>query len=395
MKSEFVFTSESVTEGHPDKLCDQISDAIVDEYLRHDPFSRILAECAVANGVIFIAARFFSSASIDIPQVARQKIEEVGYIKEDFNAHDCTILTNFSELAEKDYSTADERSMSNKELNARPAKNYATVFGFACNQTHALMPLPVWAAHQLARRLSDVRKDNLLSYLLPDATTQVAIEYRKKKPYRAHSINIVAAHQSLNDKQLKELRNEIVEQVIAPVFEQENVHFDDNTKVFVNPDGPFVGGGPALHSGLTGRKNAIDLYGQYCRYSGAAISGKDPGRIDRTGNYIAHFAAKNIVAAGLAEECEVQLSYTMGQAEPVSIQVETFGTGKVPDDELAVRIKKHIDFRPSAVIGQFNLRYLPTESEDGFFQKLAAYGHVGRTDMPLPWEQTEVAELLK
>lgn len=197
-------------------------------------------------------------------------------------------------------------------------------------------------AHQLARRLSDVRKDNLLFYLLPDVTTQVAIEYRKKKPYRAHSINTVVAHQSLNEKQLKELRNEVVERVITPVFEQENVRFDDNTKVFVNPDGPFVGGGPVLHSGLTGRKNAIDLYRQYCRYSDAAVSGKDPGRIDRTGNYVTHFAAKSIVAAGLAEECEVQLSYIMSQAEPISIQVETFGAGKVPDDELTIRCYRTI-----------------------------------------------------
>lgn len=395
MKSDFVFTSESVTEGHPDKLCDVISDAIVDQFLQHDPYSRILAECAVANGVIFIAARFYSKASVDLPQVARQIIKQTGYTDDDFNDQDCTILTNFTELPAQEYSDIDERQFTDKQLSQRSAMNHATIFGFACKQTAGFMPLPIWLAHRLTKRLAVVSLAKELAYLRPDATVQVAIEYRKQKPYRVHSINIVASHQDLTESQLKAMRKDLIEHVIVPVVEQEDIHFDTKTNVFINPHGPFVGGGPAVHSGLTGRKNAVDLYGQYCRRSGASLSGKDPIRIDRIGNYQARYAAKNIVAAGLAEECEVQLSYTIGQCEPVSIQVETFGTGSVADDELVGRLKKSIDFRPAAIIANFDLRQLPSERADGFYQKLAVYGHVGRTDLDLPWEKTDKVELLK
>jgi S-adenosylmethionine synthetase len=395
MKSDFVFTSESVTEGHPDKLCDLISDAIVDQFLLHDPYSRIVAECAVANGVIFIAARFASGAAIDIPQIARQVIQRVGYVGEGFNAEDSTILTNFTELPSRLYSTVDERTLATKELDKRPATHHATVFGFACNQTETLMPMPIWIAHQLARALSDARVEKKLPYLLPDATIQVAIEYKKQKPYRVHSINMVTSHVELSETQFKDMRHDLTQQVIAPVIERENVHFDATANIFVNTEGLFVGGGPMVHSGLTGRKNAVDLYGQYCRRSGAALSGKDPSRIDRTGNYQARYAAKNIIAAKLAEECEVQLSYSIGQSSPVSIQVETFGTGKISDDDIVAKIKGSIDFRPAAIIANFNLRQLPADTKGGFYQKLASYGHVGRNDIEVPWELTDKAAALK
>lgn len=395
MKSEFVFTSESVTEGHPDKLCDQISDAIVDQFLQYDPYSRILAECAVANGVIFIAARFASTAAVDIPDVARRIINRVGYSGGDFNAQDCTILTNFTELPSSAHDTGDERELDNNGHNKYPAKHHATAFGFACTQTAELMPLPISLAHHLAQRLTAVRVDNSLPYLLPDATIQVAIEYKQQKPYRVHSINLVTSHQPLTELQAKTMQSDLIEQVFTPVIEQQDVRFDTRTKIFVNPEGPVIGGGPAQHSGLTGRKNAVDTYGQYSRSSGSALSGKDPTRIDRIGTYMARYAAKNIVAAGLAEQCEVQLSYTIGQAQPVSVQVETYGTGKLGEDDITARIQGQLDFRPSAIIAQFNLRQLPSMPASGFYQHLAAYGHVGRTEMELPWEKTDKAEALK
>ena len=395
MKSEFVFTSESVTEGHPDKLCDQISDAIVDQFLQYDPYSRILAECAVANGVIFIAARFASTAAVDIPDVARRIINRVGYSGGDFNAQDCTILTNFTELPSSAHDTSDERELDDKGHSKYPAKHHATAFGFACTQTAELMPLPISLAHHLAQRLTAVRVDNSLPYLLPDATIQVAIEYKQQKPYRVHSINLVTSHNPLTELQAKTMQSDLIEQVFTPVIEQQDVRFDTRTKIFVNPEGPVIGGGPAQHSGLTGRKNAVDTYGQYSRSSGSALSGKDPTRIDRIGTYMARYAAKNIVSAGLAEQCEVQLSYTIGQAKPVSVQVETYGTGKVGEDDIAARIQAHLDFRPSAIIAQFNLRQLPAMPASGFYQHLAAYGHVGRTELELPWEKTDKTEALK
>ncbi|KPJ95070.1 MAG: S-adenosylmethionine synthetase [Gammaproteobacteria bacterium SG8_11] len=395
MKSDFVFTSESVSAGHPDKLCDLISDAIVDKFLIADPYSRILAESAVANGVVFISARFVSKASVDIPQVARDVIQQINYTGTDFNANDCSILTNFSELPSEQYVAIDEANLAKKDYDKFPAKNHATIFGFACTQTRNLMPLPIHLAHGIVKQLDNLRLQNTLPYLLPDATAQVAIEYRKQKPYRVHSINLITAHEKLNESGLDSMREEIIEQVLKPVIEQETVRFDDKSHVYINPAGPITKGGPAVHSGLTGRKNATDTYGQYCRHSAAALSGKDPSRIDRTGNYIARYAAKNIVAAGMAEECEVQLSYTIEQSNPVSIQVETFGTGKLDDIKLAQLLQQHFDFRPAAIIAQFNLRHLPALTESGFYKKLASYGHFGRSELELPWEQTDKTEMLR
>jgi len=394
MKQDFIFISESVTEGHPDKLCDQISDAVIDQFLRDDPCSRAVVECAVATGVVFIAARYRSDAIVDIPHVARQVIGQVGYDQKDFNAKTSSIVTSFNELPHQEQ-VIDERAMDDVAIEAVTAKNQATVFGYACGHTAAFLPLPIWLAHKLARRLNAVRLTRALPYLRPDAKTQVGVEFRNRRPARIHSITLLAAHAPTGTPEPARMREDLLAHVIEPVFLDEPVRPDRNTKLFVNPDGPFNVGGPSVHSGLTGRKNAIDTYGEYSRHSGAALSGKDPLRVDRVGAYAARYAAKNVVAAGLADECEVQLSYTIGLARPVSIQVETLGTGKLPDGEIAARLETLFDFRPAGIVRQFNLRQLPALTPGGFYRKLAAYGHVGRMDIGLPWEMTDKAALLR
>lgn len=398
MKKDFMFTSESVTEGHPDKLCDQISDAIVDHFLRRDPFSQVVAECAVSTAVVFIAARFAADAIADFPKIARQAIKQIGYERPSFSAKTCSIVTSLQELPGSDYRYFDENQLSDQEIEQIPVKNQATVFGFACNQTPALMPLPIWLAHQLARRLTAVRCQNILPYLSPDGKIQVGIEYLARRPHRIHSITIIASQNEPSHSDgpdLKSLESDLREAVIKPVFEGEEILPDAHTRIFINPDGPLIIGGPAAHSGMTGRKTAIDTYGEYSRHSGAALSGKDPTRIDRIGAYAARYAAKNIVAAGLAEECEVQLSYSIGLSRPVSIQVETFGTGKITEEEIILLLEQHFDFRLAGIIKQFNLRGLPGLIKGGFYKKLAAYGHVGRTDLDLiPWEETDKVPIL-
>jgi S-adenosylmethionine synthetase len=256
------------------------------------------------------------------------------------------------------------------------------------------MPLPIWAAHKLARRLTSVRLQKILPYLSPDGKTQVGVEYRDRKPYRIHSISIVASQNKGGEPSLKQLGEDITEKVVQPAFHGDEIQPDAKTGIFINPDGPVIIGGPAIHSGLTGRKNAIDTYGEFARHSGAALSGKDPTRIDRVGAYAARYAAKNVVVAGLAGECEVQLSYSIGFAKPVSIQVQTFGTGRLPDEQIAALLAQHLDFRLAGIIKQFNLRYLPSTVKGGFYRKLAAYGHVGRMDIGLPWEVTDKAQML-
>lgn len=398
MKKDFMFTSESVTEGHPDKLCDQISDAVVDEFLKQDPSSSVIAECAVSTAVVFMAARFSSSATVDFPGLARSVISQAGYDQQDFNAKTCSIITSLQELAQRGVTHSDEREMMESEIDAVPARNQATVFGFACDQSPALMPLPIWLAHRLSRRLTSVRLQKILPYLSPDGKTQAGVEYRDGKPERIHSITVIAAQdkaESEGGASMARLEDDIRQAVIEPVFRDCGTAPDDHTRIFINPDGPLLVGGPSLHAGLTGRKNAIDTYGEYSRHSGAALSGKDPGRIDRIGAYAARYAAKNVVAAGIASECEVQLSYTIGLARPVSVQVETFGTGLVPDDAIASLICEHFDFRPAGIIRRFNLKRLPSIVKGGFYRKLAAYGHVGRLDIGLPWEMTDKAAALK
>lgn len=397
MKGNVLFTSESVTEGHPDKLCDQISDAVVDRFLQKDPFANVIAECAVSTAIVFMAARFSARENVDFQKIARRVISQCGYDQVTFNARTCSILTSIMELHVEEYPCRDERALSNEEIDRITVKNQATVFGFACNHTPALMPLPIWIAHKLAKRLTLARKEKLLSYLTPDGKIQVGVEYRDSRPERIHSITVIASQDKtpqLGGPDLKKLTDEIHQTVINPVFQDEEIAPDDNTRIFINPDGLFIIGGPSLHSGLTGRKGGVDTYGEYARQSGAALSGKGPLRIDRVGAYAARYAAKNVVAAGLADACEVQLSYTIGLARPVSIKVETFGTGTLSNDEIAVRINRHCDFRIAGIIKQFNLRFLPSMYKDGFYKKLAAYGHVGRTDMDLPWEKTDKIEAL-
>ncbi|WP_026100536.1 methionine adenosyltransferase [Fortiea contorta] len=389
MKKDFMFTSESVTEGHPDKLCDQISDAIVDRFLQQDQYARVITECAVSTGIVFIAARFEPNANVDFTNIARQVIEQVGYEQSEFNGKTCSILTSLRELSPEPHRLFKEANLTNAEIEQITVNNQATVFGFACNQTSAFMPLPIWLAHKLARQISHVRRHNILPYLTPDGKTQVGVEYRNRRPHRIHSITVIASQNKPSKPDLKQLQHDIKENVIYPIFADEDIKPDAQTRIFINPDGAFIKGGPAVHAGLTGRKNAIDTYGEYSKHSGSALSGKDPIRIDRIGAYAARYAAKNIVAAQLADECEVQLSYSIGLSRPVSIQVETFGTGKISDEEITAILDKHFDFRLAGIIKQFNLRNLPSQTEGGFYRKLAAYGHVGRMDLELPWEKID------
>ncbi|MES1023621.1 methionine adenosyltransferase [Gloeocapsa sp. BRSZ] len=391
MKQDFMFTSESVTEGHPDKLCDRISDAIVDRFLQQDPLARVITECAVSTAIVFIAARFEPNTNVDFTDIARQVIAQVGYDQPAFNAKTCSILTSLKELPCDRLYHFDENQLSDADIEQIPVKNQATVFGFACKQTSALMPLPIWLAHKLAKQLSSVKQ--ILPYLAPDGKVQVGVEYRDRKPDRIHSITIVAS-QNDTKPDLAQLQDDIRQTVIDRVFADEDIRPDPATRIFINPEGLFITGGPYVHAGLTGRKNAIDTYGEYSKHSGAALSGKDPIRIDRVGAYMARYAAKNIVAANLADECEVQLSYSIGLARPVSIQVETFGTGKISDTELTTLLAKHFDFRLAAIVRNFKLRFLPALTPGGFYTKLAAYGHVGRMDLHLPWEATDKVTVL-
>ncbi|MGC9967283.1 MAG: methionine adenosyltransferase [Syntrophobacteraceae bacterium] len=395
MKKNFMLTSESVTEGNPDKLCDIISDAIVDHFLEQDPYSRIIAECSIAASIVFIAARFASQAAFSLSEIARKVIWKVGYQGADFNPKTSSVLTSIKELPLDPVYRFDERKLTSAQMETIPAGNQVTTFGFACRQNDAFMPLPIWLAHKLSRRMAALSKDKTLSYLCPEAKTDVGVEYRDRKPARIHSITITASQKDPEKPELNKLRTDLREAVIDDVFRDEPVRPDGRTGIFINPEGVFHLGGPSVHSGLTGRKNAIDTYGDYSRHGGAALSGKDPLRIDRVGAYAARYAAKNLVAAGLADECEVQLSYSISRSRPESVQVETFGTGKVPDEELTSLLEKHFDFRLAAIVKDFQLRRRPAKSHGGFYQKLAVYGHVGRLDLDLPWEKTDKADLLK
>jgi S-adenosylmethionine synthetase len=388
-------TSESVTEGHPDKMCDQISDAIVDRFLESDFRSRIIAECAVSLSVVFIAARFASRAKVDFPSVARKVIRKIGYTDHEFDFKTCSILTSLKEMAPDQDTFFDEDELTDEDIERIAPTDQVTIMGFACNQTPTLMPLPIWLAHKLARSLSQVRYEHILPYLAPDGTTQVGVEYRDRRPFRIHSMTINCSQKDRAFPDMRVLRDDIRQRVIDAVFADEAIKPDNESRIFINPGGPLKMGGPSVHSGMTGRKMAIDTYGLYSRNSGSALSGKDPLRIDRVAAYAARYAAKNVVAAGLAEECEVLLSYAIGLARPVSIQIETRGTGTVPEAEIALRVKKHFDFRLGGIVKQFNLRRLPSLSQGGFYRKLAAYGHFGRTDLDLPWERTDKSELLK
>ncbi len=387
-----MFTSESVTEGHPDKLCDQISDAIVDHFLERDPNARVRVECAVSSAIVFIAGSFASSAKVDFSHVARRVITQIGYDQPDFNAKTCSILNIPQELPPNRHHTLHKEG-ANEGKKQIPVRNQATVFGFASDQTPEYMPMPIWLARQLTRRLSIARLGQTLPYLTPDGSAQVGVEYRNRKPYRIHSITIVASQREDDGPDLRSLHRDIHGAVIEPAFEDEEIRPDRKTKIFINPDGIFLGG-PSYHSGLTGRKNSVDTYGEYSRHSGNALSGKEPVRTHRAGSYAARYAAKNVVAAGLASECEITVSYAIGLTKPVSVQAETFGTGKMPDDKITDLVRRTFDFRLAEIGRNFNLKHLPSMNPGGFYQSLAAFGHFGRTDMDLPWEKADkVAEL--
>ena len=374
-----------------------MSDAIVDRFLKQDPNSSIVAECAVSSGVMFISAHYASQARLDIPEVARQVIRDVGYTKDVFDADACTIMTSFMNHTATDYRPLDLDKMDDADLSRITAKHQVTVFGYACDQTKALMPLPIWLAHRLADTLdSDADVGKKLPYLLPDGKSQVGIEFENGQPNRIHSITLVASQSDESAVDPVRLRSDLIDLVIEPVLKKENFQADGKTQIFVNPEGPVIGGGPAAHSGLTGRKTGIDTYGEYARHSGAALSGKDPFRVDRVGAYAARYAAKNVVAAGLAKECEVQLSYTIGSAKPVSVRVRTFGaSGDLDDSKLADRLSGAIDFRLGGIVRDLGLQMLPRQHGGSFYQKLAVYGHMGRTDLDVPWERTDKAGELK
>jgi S-adenosylmethionine synthetase len=395
VSDDFIFTSESVTIGHPDKLCDQVSDAIVDHFLRHDPHSSIVAECAVASGVMFVSAHYASMSGLAIPDVARQVIRGIGYTKDVFDADACAIMTSFMDHTSKAYQPLELDKMDDADIGRVTAKHQVTVFGYACDQTDAMMPLPIWLAHRLAEKLDDPDVEEKLPYLLPDGKSQVSVEFRDGKPNRLHGITLVASQTSEDAVSADQIRDDLITHVVEPVLAREKLRADEETQIFINPEGPLVGGGPAAHSGLTGRKTGIDTYGEYARHSGAGLSGKDPMRIDRVGAYVARYAAKNVVAAGLASECEVQLSYAIGSALPVSVRVRTFGTGKLDEKELADRLMQVIDFRVGGIVRDLGLKKLPAKNPDGFYQKLAVYGQMGRVDLNVPWEKTDKASALK
>ena len=394
MDDSYIFVSESVTGGHPDKLCDQISDALVDEFLRQDSSARADVECALANGVVFVGAHYRSDADVDVAETARRVIEAAGYREGEFNARDCTILTSLNEVTFQPRIQEMPEEPDDDWLDRFVAQHQATVFGYACRQTPELMPVPIQLAHRLARRLDDVRQSGEIPYLLPDAKTQVAIGYDGRRPTRIDAVSIVASADGELVREPAGLADDVMAAVIGPALDAVEPAPDKRTRYLVNHDGVIRAGGPAVHSGLTGRKNAVDSYGEFSRHSGSALSGKDAMRIDRIGAYAARYAAKNVVAAGLADECEVQLSYTIGFAAPVSVHVETFGNGKLSASKLRKRLQKHFEFRPVGILREFGLHRSEALANGGLFRPLACYGQIGRTDLDLPWERVDKVDAL-
>ena len=407
----FLFTSESVTEGHPDKVCDQISDAILDEFLTKDNKSRVAAETTVTTGMALVCGEITSDCYVDIPSVVRQTIKNIGYVGENgggFDYKTCAVLTSIDEQSsdiaggvnkalEARNENADTSAMETEEIGAG---DQGIMFGYACDETPELMPLPISLAHKLSYRLSRVRKKGIVDYLRPDGKSQVTVEYKDGKPSRIHTILISTQHDPVigtisdNSKVQEIIKNDIRQNVIDFVFKNERIKPDENTIILVNPSGRFVIGGPQGDAGVTGRKIIVDTYGGYSRHGGGAFSGKDPTKVDRSAAYAARYVAKNIVKAGLAEKCEIELAYAIGVAEPISVLVDTFGTGKISDEDLAELVNNNFDLRPVGIIKKFDLRNLPAKNGGKFYQKLAAYGHMGRTDLAVPWEETDMAEAI-
>ncbi|WFD10049.1 methionine adenosyltransferase [Tepidibacter hydrothermalis] len=385
-----LFTSESVTEGHPDKICDQISDSILDALLEKDPNSRVACETSVTTGLVLVSGEISTNAYVDIQRVVRNRIKEIGYdrAKYGFDGDTCAVLLAIDEQSSDIAMGVDEALESKEgtmkdEVEAVGAGDQGIMFGFACDETEELMPMPISLSHKLSRRLSEVRKNGTLKYLRPDGKTQVTVEYDGDNVVRVDTVLISTQHSP--DVTREQIEKDLIEHVIKPVI-PENLFID--TRVLVNPTGRFVIGGPCGDAGLTGRKIIVDTYGGYSRHGGGAFSGKDATKVDRSAAYAARYVAKNIVAAGLAKKCELELAYAIGVAEPVSIMVETFGTGKVSEEILVELVKKHFDLRPGAIIRDLDLK-------KPVFRNTAAYGHFGRTDFDFTWERTDKAEILK
>ena len=388
--SHFLFTSESVTEGHPDKICDQISDAVLDAIMEQDPNGRVACETTVSTGLVHIMGEISTSCYVDIQKIARDVIRDIGYdrAKYGFDCDTCGIITNIDEQS-GDIALGVDKSLETKNGDDSELQNGAgdqgMMFGYACRETPELMPLPISLAHSLAKRLTSVRKDGILDYLRPDGKTQVTIEYDENRtPIRVDTIVVSTQHSP--EVSLETIRQDIIEHVIKPVVSAELL--DENTRIFVNPTGRFVIGGPQGDSGLTGRKIIVDTYGGSAPHGGGAFSGKDPTKVDRSAAYAARWAAKNVVAAGLADRCQIQLAYAIGVARPVSVLVETFGTGIVPDEKIAEAVNKVFDFRPTAIIRDLDLR-------KPIYRKLASYGHMGREELNVRWENTDRADALR
>lgn len=385
-----LFTSESVTEGHPDKMCDQISDAVLDAILKNDPLARVACETLVTTGMVFVTGEITTSCYVDIPKIVRETVRGIGYdrAKYGFDCDTCAVITAIDEQS-SDIAMGVNTALEFRDGQENPslmagAGDQGMMFGFACNETDEFMPLPISLAHKLAKRLTDVRKEKILDYLRPDGKTQVTIEYENGLPSRIDTIVISTQHSS--KPSLETIFDDMVEKVIKPVIDPKLL--DENTRYLVNPTGRFVIGGPQGDSGLTGRKIIVDTYGGSGRHGGGAFSGKDPTKVDRSAAYAARYVAKNIVAAGLADQCELELAYAIGVAEPVSVYIDTFGTGKLADDAIVALVKDNFDLRPSAIIEKLGL-------QAPIYQQVAAYGHFGRNDLDLPWERLDMVEVLK